>query len=255
LIALAASFAGRALAAADEAKQEATEKTSPHAGPGPSDSEGLADGQVNLLFRLKVDRKVYIQSDWGQPPQLAIWLEQPGGHKIKTLWVTHRTGAGEWRGKADCPVSLPYWVSRYNKETKTTGPPTFQQPVADAITQPTPRTEFRATTTVRRGSTWDYFVEVNVSGDFNRDFPSIQDDGVEDPQGNGQPSLIYQGRITAKVGARSSPKLIGRTDQFEPVDHIIKDLKSVTSAKQILPVIDVSCTATASIDRSTPRVR
>jgi hypothetical protein len=92
----------------------------------------------------------------------------------------------------------------------------------------------------------------NVSGDFNRHFPSIQDDGVEDPQGNGQPSLIYQGRITAKVGARSFPRLIGRTDQFDPVDHIIQDLKGVTSAKQILPVIDVSCTPTASIDRSTP---
>ncbi len=246
LIALAVFFEGTALVAVENAEQEVTEKASPQAGLGSSDNEVPTGERVNLLFHLKLDRKVYIQSDWGQPPQLAVWLEQSDGHKIKTLWVTHRTGAGQWRGKADCPVSLPYWVSRYNKEAKTTGPPTFHHPVADAITQPTPKDEFRKAAAVPRGSTWDFFVEVNVSGDFNRDFPSVQDDGVEDQQGNGQPSLIYRGRITARVGARSSPKLVGRTDQFEPVDHIIQDLKGVTNAKQLLSAIDVSCIRVAS---------
>lgn len=245
--ALALSLFGTTLWAAGNAEQAVTEPTSPQAALEPSESEGAANDRARLLFRLKLERKVYFQSDWGHPPQLVIWLEQPGGRKIKTLWVTHRTGAGEWRGKADCPVSLPYWVSRYNRETNTTGPPTSRRPVPDAISQPTPKNEFQTSAEVPRGSTWDYFIEVNVSGDFNRDFPSIRDDNVEDAQGNGQPSLIYRGRITAEFGARSAPKLVGRTHQFEPVDHVIRDLDGVTGAKQLLSVIEVSCTPAASV--------
>ena len=214
---------------------QAAENAKPDADP--------ASETVRLEFRGKIDRQVYIQSDWGHPPQMAVWLETPDGRTIRTLWVTYRTGACDWKGKASCPVSLPYWVSRYNRETNTTGPPTFQQPVADAITRPTPKEEFCETAEVPRGSTWDYFIEVNVSGDYNAAFPSVRDDGVEDPQGNGQPSLVYRGRITAEAGARSAPKLVGRTEQLAPVDRLVGDLDGITSAKRLLSAFEVTCTA------------
>ncbi len=238
--ALALSVLGTTLQAAENTRKESDKS---HIAPGaarPSSGEGQSGETVRLAFRVKIDRQVYIQSDWGHPPQLAIWLEEPGGGKVRTLWVTHRTGACDWTGKAACPVSLPYWVGRYNRETNTTGPPTYQRPVADAITQPTPKGEFHMAAEVR-GSTWDYFIEVNVSGDFNAAFPSVRDDGVEDQQGNGQPSLIYQGRITAKPGSRSSPKLVGRTEQFAPIDRLVRDLEGIDSAKRLLSAIEVSC--------------
>ena len=237
--ALALAVLGTTLQAAEN-----TEPGKSVSAPGaarPSSGQGQSGETVRLAFRVKIDRQVYIQSDWGHPPQLAIWLEEPGGGKIRTLWVTYRTGACDWTGKAACPVSLPYWVGRYNRETNTTGPPTYQRPVADAITQPTPKNEFRMAAEVPRGSTWDYFIEVNVSGDYNAAFPSVRDDGVEDQQGNGQPSLIYQGRITAKPGSRSSPKLVGRTEQLAPVDRLVRDLEGIDSAKRLLSAIEVSC--------------
>ena len=175
--ALTLSVLGTTLQAAENT--EPGKSTSASGTARPSSGEGQSGETVRLAFRLKIDRQVYIQSDWGHPPQLAIWLEQPDGGKIRTLWVTYRTGACDWTGKAACPVSLPYWVGRYNRETNTTGPPTYQRPVADAITQPTPKDEFRMAAEVPRGSTWDYFIEVNVSGDYNAAFPSVRDDGVE----------------------------------------------------------------------------
>ena len=92
-----------------------------------------------LTFSLELNQKVYEYSDWGEPPQFAIWLEDADSSRIRTIWVTYRTGTGDWKGKVECPVALPYWVSRYNKETATSGPPTFFEPVIDAITGATPK--------------------------------------------------------------------------------------------------------------------
>ncbi len=210
------------------------------------DAERSVDKPVRLLFKLTINPEVYIETDWGQPPQLAIWLERPDGSKIKTVCVTHRTASGRWMGKSECPVSLPYWVGRYNKETKTIGPPSFRRPAADAISRPTPKKELLAEVHVPAGDTWDYFIEVNASGDFNEAFPSILKDSIEDQQGNGQPSLIYRGRIKATIGSRGTPKLLGRTEQLEPVTRVTPNMAGVTTAKRLLSAITVSCKPVAN---------
>ena len=216
-------------------------KTDPadlHKAQGPPADE--PKGAV-LTFSIELNRRVYEYSDYGEPPQIAIWLESPNSDKIRTVWVTYRKGAGVWAGKTECAVALPYWVSRYNRETQTSGPPTFRKPVIDAITGPTPKQSFNVDTRVAPGSRWKYFIEVNVSGDFNVDFPSALEDGTPDPQGNGQPSLIYQGNIEAVKGANDVPVLIGRTDQWQPIDYIISDLKGITNAKDLFTKVKVFC--------------
>jgi hypothetical protein len=197
---------------------------------------------------MNIIRDVWIMTDWSQPPQLAVWLEHPSGSTIRTLFVTHRTGTGDWKGKAGCNVSLPYWVGRYNVETDTLGPPTYQRPVADAITGPTPKgptpkAPLVVTTLVPSGSEWRYFVEVNVSGDFNGAFPKRLGNGRPDEAGNGQPSLVYRGCIKSVPGQRSTPKLIGRTDQFRAVIKLSDDISGITTAKTLLSDIDMSCSA------------
>jgi len=194
-----------------------------------------------LIFSLKLNQRVYEDSDWGDPPQFAIWLEDLAGDRIRTVWVTHRTGTGDWKGKVECPVSLPYWVSRWNKETGSIGPPTFHEPVVDAVTGATPKQELTVQAKVPQSSRWKYFIEVNVSGDFNADFPSRLVNGVPDSQGNGQPSLIYQGRIEAVDGASNVPTLIGRTNQLQSVDYVIADLQGITTAKNLFSRIDAFC--------------
>jgi hypothetical protein len=206
-------------------------------GPQP----GSPSESVRLTLSIKIARDVWIMTDWSQPPQVAVWLEDPSGSTVRTLFVTHRTGAGDWKGKAGCDVSLPYRVGRYNVETATSGPPTFQRPVVDAITQPTPKESLVVTTVVPPGSEWRYFVEVNVSGDFNEAFPERLGNGRPDEAGNGQPSLMYRGCIKAVARQRSTPKLIGRTDQFRAVIKLSDDMSGITTAKRLLSDIEMSC--------------
>ena len=200
-----------------------------------------------LSFSLALDQRVYDRSDYSEPPQFAIWLEDDVSGNIRTVWVTYRMGSGDWKGKLHCHTALPYWVGRYNKEAGTSGPPTFYQPVPDAISGATPQQVFVVNAEVPIGSGWKYFVEVNVAGDYNADFPSMIN-GVPDPQGNGQPSLIYQGQIEAVNGSHDVPQLIGRTKQWYPIDDIIADLQGITTAKDLFSEIRASCKAAAQTE-------
>jgi hypothetical protein len=197
-------------------------------------------GPVALEFSLSLDPQVYGRSHYKKPPQFAIWIEDAAGEKIRTVWVTEITGAGNWGDKTVRPVSLPYWASRWQKETGRSGDPTPENPAADAVTGATPKQDFTWRTEVPAATRWDYFIEVNVSGDFNDSFAAVSKDGKQDRNGNGQPSIVYKGQITARPGQCSKPKLIGRTDQFEAVNSIISDIEGISNAKDLFSEIEVT---------------
>ncbi len=211
---------------------------------------------VFLTFHLEIDRNVYDETDYGAAPQFVVWLESPDGEHIRTVWITRRTGQGDWEGAFERLTSLPYWVARYNKETGTKGAPTFATPVADAITGPTPKKEFRTFVKVPEGSTWKVFVEVNASGDYNRGFPRTLPNGAPDSDGNGQPSIVYSCAIDATEGASAVPTLIGRTEQFHVTGRLNPEVESITTAADLLPKIEVKCVANGEqktrIDGKTP---
>jgi len=48
----------------------------------------------------------------GEPPQFAIWLENAKTGDLQTIFVTYRSGSGDWQGKARCrqAVQLPKWI-------------------------------------------------------------------------------------------------------------------------------------------------
>ena len=203
-------------------------------------NDGLQD-TVLLTFQLELNQKIYQDSTWGDPPQFAVWLRNQADRSIRTVLVTYRTAMCDWIGKVECSVALPYWVTFYNKQTGTKGPPKWDNPVADALTCATPRTSLATAIEVPRGTRWEVFVEVNVSGDFNRDFPSFSDEGLSDRYGNGQPSLVYRGFIEAADGSTCVPELFGRTDQYESTGQLITDLDGITTALQLLQRVNVSC--------------
>lgn len=197
-------------------------------------------GPVTLQFSLSLDPEVYAKSHYKKPPQFAIWIEDASGEFIRTVWVTEKTGAGSWGDKITRPISLPFWVSRWNKETGGRGDPTPENPAADAVTGATPKRDLVCRTEVTAGSKWNYFLEVNVSGDFNDSFPAGAKNGKRDRNGNGQPSIVYKGQITALHGRHSTPRLIGRTDQFERVEGVNPGLEGITNAKDLFSKIEVS---------------
>jgi hypothetical protein len=206
----------------------------------PGDESSARQNTVVLEFSMNVDRQIYKYSDFGEPPQLAVWLEQPVTGKIRTVWVARRSGRRLWKGKVECPTALPFWESRHKKEKSEFQHRGLLERLVDAISGATPKGGvFKVNVTVPRGGKWDYYIEMNVSGDYNVHFPSRLENGTPDPEGNGQPSLVYKGQIEARPNASDSPVLTGRTNQWVAVDTVIPDLTGITSAKKVLSNIKV----------------
>jgi hypothetical protein len=201
-----------------------------------------SEDEFTLKFSIAQDIALYEESDWGEPGQAAIWLQDPKTGQLKTVWVTSRTATGYFLGKVECPNSLPAWIGVFREEFGRDDYPTPQNPIPDAVTGATQRGELiTVETKIPAGTTWYYYIEVNVSGDFNSAFSTFTEDGRPDAYGCGQPSIVYKGTITAKEGARSKPKIIGRTHRMIRSTEIIPDLTGMESAKRIYTNIEVTC--------------
>lgn len=198
--------------------------------------------EQTLFFSILQDRDIYEESDHGESPQFAIWLENKETGDIRTVFVTHRTGTGNFVGKVECPVSLPAWIGAFRKETGREDLPTPHNPMSDAVTGATPKTDkIELKFNVPTGSKWYYFIEVNVSTDYNATFASVLPDGMIDSQGNGQPSIIYRGEISGTPGDSSTPTLIGRTEQMYFSPEINHNLDGIGNAKEVFKEMKITC--------------
>jgi len=198
--------------------------------------------KIRLVISMEVNQAVYRQTSFGEPPQIAIWLEKPGENRIRTIWVAKRSGRRWWKGKVECPTALPYWESRHRLESSEYRERRLLKRFIDAISGATPTGgRFSVETEVDFGQIWHYFVEVNLSGDFNPAFPAYLDDGTPDSEMNGQPSLVYKGVIKARPGAVAGAEVIGRSDQWVPVDTLIEDLTGMTTALEIITDLKAHC--------------
>ncbi|MCI1210093.1 MAG: hypothetical protein LKF96_11685 [Treponema sp.] len=123
-------------------------------------------------------------------PQYACWIETPDGRYVETIAVTAKAAGKKWVGAPaeGRPESLPVWYHASSSDTGT-----------DAVTHATSRNETTEQTDSRQTSNGSYIVkfEVNHSFDYNDTWPK----GLPSPDHrysgvNGQPSLVYEGRIT-----------------------------------------------------------
>ena len=194
---------------------------------------------TNLRFDIQLNPEIYRLSNFGEPPQLALWLESLDGSQIRTLYVTSRLGRGIWVGKVVCPTALPCWISR--REHETGGDlPSFLKPLPDGITGATPKDLLSVYTSVEAGSTWRYFLELNVSGDYNETFPASLANGEPDPDGNGQPSVVYSGEIATNSDSVSSAMFLGRMRQISATQLLIPDSTGLTTVLKVLKGMQVS---------------
>lgn len=199
------------------------------------------DGNRSIEFSFYVDRDVYDYTVYGEPPQMAVWLEHTDSNLVQTVWVSNRSGKNQWKGKVECPVALPYWESRHRFEKSDFQERNLLERLLDAITGATPTGgPFTTTIQVPDSSQWIYFIEVNASGDYNKTFTYWSADGLPDSEGNGQPSIVYSGSITALAGNKDIPELKGRTEQRRPVDSLSPDLESIDTAKKLIRDIQVT---------------
>ncbi len=201
-----------------------------------------------LAFHIRQNQDMILFSHFGHPAQWAIWLEHPDTGELKTVFVTRRSGTGQWKGKAECPAALPRWFEVYRRETGRQGLPTPNAPAPDAVTQATPQAEeIIWTVEVAPSSRWICWLEVNLSADFNEAYPQHDETtGAIDTDYAGQPSLLYRGEITAEVGARVEPQLYGCTVPGTTKGEVQRDLKGITTAREIFTSIEIRVVASPS---------
>jgi hypothetical protein len=209
--------------------------------PKEPDKSVLSDSnRVNLEFSFDINKEIYQKTNFGDPPQIAIWIKSIDTMMLKTVWVTNRAGKNDWKGKIECPVALPFWEAETGLASRIFASLEERKSEFDAVTGATPKKgRFSAGIKVSRYSSWEYFIEVNVSADYNQSFPYWSKEGVPDSEANGQPSLVYSGRITADGNSRDIPVLIGFTEQRHAVDTLSTDINSITTANQLVNNIEV----------------
>lgn len=128
-------------------------------------------------------------------PQYAAWIETADGYYVQTLMVTARAAKGKWLSAPDegRPESLPIWFAARASGSRAAD--------IDAATSATPKAEediSRSSDALVPGREYRIRFEVNHSFDYNDAWPKSAKPGDMGYSGvNGQPSLVYEGRITA----------------------------------------------------------
>jgi hypothetical protein len=182
-----------------------------------------------IEFEIHINRQAIYLSTYSEPPQFAIWLENPKNGKTKQIFVTNRVGVGDWEGKADVPAAIPHWVKVFRDGKAAADDEDV------AISGATPKDEyFRLDAEVRPGSEWIVWIEMNLAGDYNEFYPQFNRiTHEEDEYACGQPALLYRAEIKADKGNEYHPKLEAMSlwengeTRLAPVDSTITSAHTV----------------------------
>ena len=202
-------------------------------------------GKMFIEFNIHQDKGLIASATFSEPPQFAIWLEEPVSHKYKTIYVSYRTGTGDMVGKAECPGCLPLWFEIYNRETGKKGYPKPDNPAPVAVTGATPQQEnFTIKREIEPGSKWICWLEMNLAGDFNEKYQEYNEkEQIADDEFSGQPPLVYRCEIEAIAGKKYVPALYGMVDMRKPFEQMIQPVSpDVTTAKDVFKSIEISIT-------------
>ena len=212
-----------------------------------------ASGRTLIEFDIRQDIELSLLTAFAEPAQFAIWLEEPVSHRLQTVFVTYRSGSGDWLGTADRPSSLPRWFEVFQEETNSPGLPSLDNPAPIAVTGATPQEEhFTTSVEVKPGSRWLCWIEVNLSGDFNSDYQQYDEKAkTSDEDFCGQPALIYRGEITAIPGIQIVPELYGQSVLNSPDGKTVQPVSNgVTTAKGIFKSIKIRVIKKADVSNT-----
>ncbi len=211
-------------------------------------SRGTADtkdaGQEEMLLlecRIHQNLELILMSSFGEPPQLAFWLEYPETEVLQTVYVTYRSATGDWVGKLECPACLPRWFSVYREEFDENRMPWLGQPLPDGLSGATIKEEeIVMQASVPKDTQIIAWIEVNMSADFNLDFPppGVSSD-FSDTDHDGQPSLIYRAEFNAKKGEIITPEIWGYSRPGTKRGMVEHDLTPITKAREILTSLEL----------------
>lgn len=199
-------------------------------------------GRTEIQIDIHQNKKLIHLSNFAEPPQFAIWLENPVTNELKTVFVTHRVAKGDWEGKANVPVALPQWFDLFKGNKKQTEESPREKKSDLAISGATPKGDyFSIRVEVEPGSEWICWIEMNLAGDFNDAYPEIDVKTLrEDEFSNGQPALIFRADIKAVENMKFKPSIVSQATWNKGVVTIEPVGNGITTAKNVFDDIQIS---------------
>ena len=202
----------------------------------------------NFIYVLKFMNFIPIKL----PPQIAVWIEDPDGNYIETLYVTEKAGTQGWQGQPGGPPAetirrpeaLPCWSHRRGVVYPDgLFMPTRENPLTDAVTAASPKGNFHLNTRVPQDiTTFVILAEVNLPGDYNEVYPETAAPGSPNySAASGQPSIIYAATVDLSSGTKTwdlTPVGHGSPDGSDGSNN--PDLSDLTTARDIISRITVT---------------
>jgi hypothetical protein len=189
-------------------------------------------------------------------PSMAVWVEDPEGNYLETLFVTQyvakgvyghgQLAPGVWDSKpgtARRPATLPYWAHKRNiKASDGLFIPSPENPMPDALSGATPKGNFRLNSRLsqNREGKFRILMEVNQAWDANDFWTNGKFPGDADYYGSLQPSLVYAGLVdTASSEEKVYLNPIGHGHPSGKDGRLFTDLTTLTTAKEIIHSVNV----------------
>jgi len=199
-------------------------------------------GRTLIQVDIHQNKELIYLSTFAEPPQFAIWLENPATKELKNVFVTHRVAIGDWEGKANVPVALPQWFRLF----RGNGNPVSQKASGKGpdlvVSGATPKADFFSIRVeVKPESEWLCWIEMNLAGDFNDDFPEFDFETLrEDEFSCGQPALLFKAAVTAEEGMEYKPDLSGQSIWDDGSVRIEPVSDGITTARNVFDTIRIS---------------
>jgi len=237
------------------------------AAPEPG-GEGAPTGEAEAGAEAGEPGEDTAAADAAEGPQVAIWLEDPAGSFVATVFVTRRAAVEDWVGvpgagedETVTPRPLPVWAGKHrgvgvepmaacgacHGKRRSDDKTTAGDAILEALTGPSPSAgltrEWRVPERVEPGI-YGIRVEVNRWMDPNERYaagmPSIDPDASGGPTGSGQPSLVWGGIVDIGAGPEGGGlTLIGHGHPSGANDEVDPDLAGLTTALSIVDTIHV----------------
>lgn len=187
-------------------------------------------------------------------PLMAVWLEDPEGNYIQTLFVPVTIATGVFKyGKQDknkwvsapkrAPQTLPYWSHKRGiKASDGLYMPEPENPVADAYSGATPVQGFilNAKADQELPRVFRVMFEINQNWDWNEYWTNNKYPDDENYKMSCQPALVYETLVdltNLKESYRMKP--IGHSHYSGKTGELFPDLSTITTALNIADSIVV----------------
>jgi len=202
--------------------------------------------------------ELIIVFQWGQAfnhPTFALWVETLDGKFIKTVYATESISTGIWPygeiepgkwkpkpGNQVRPAALPYWLHKRSKNKLKPLLPTPENPLPDAITSATPKSNFRLKTGVgpEVPRKFRFLVEINQTWDWNDYWTNNKFPDNQDYKTSAQPAVVYAVNIdlTDKM-TEYYLNPIGHSHYSGKNGLLYTDLSTLTTAMNIVKSIKI----------------